>query len=47
MWKISFGEVYNNLDKYDIKELKKQASKYSSDTISNLAIKIYKEISKN
>ena len=40
-------EVYNNLDKYDIKELKKQASKYSSDTISNLAIKIYKEISKN
>ena len=36
-------KVYNNLDKYDPKELQKVAIKYGSQEVSQIAIKKYKE----
>lgn len=40
-------EVYQNLDKYDIKYLRSVADRYSAKSITDKAIKIYKELIKN
>lgn len=40
-------DVYNRLDKYDINYLKKVAEKFSSDSVTKKARKIYKSILKN
>ena len=39
-------DVYNNLDKYDIKYLRKTADKYSAKSVADTAIKIYKQLLK-
>ena len=39
-------EVYQNLDHYDVSELKKVAQRYSRKEVVNKALKIYKEILK-
>lgn len=39
-------EVYNNIDKYDVEHLRTIANKYSGKSITDKAIKIYKEMLK-
>lgn len=39
-------EVYENLDKYKIEDLRKVADRYSSKNVTDKAIKIYKEMLK-
>lgn len=39
-------EVYHNLDKYDKKYMESVASKYSSKNVTDIALKIYKELLK-
>ena len=37
-------EVYDNIDNYDINYLRSVADRYSSKNITDMALKIYKEI---
>ena len=39
--------VYNNIDKYDIKYLRSIANRYSGKSVTDKAIKIYKELLKD
>lgn len=39
-------EVYNNIDKYDVEQIRSIADKYSGKSVTDKAIKIYKELVK-
>jgi len=43
---LKIMKVYNKLDKYDVKYIRDRANKYSKESVSNIALKVYKEILK-